>query len=162
MYPWVVFLHVLSALAFMLAHGSGAAVMFQVRAERDPARIHALLDLSNAVNRWVAISALLLLVFGILAGFMGGWWRQGWIWAALAVLVALSITMTTMGRFYLDRVRRAIGVATPADIKANVQPTLLPPDQLLVVLNSGRPWALGIIGLAGLAVITWLMILKPF
>jgi hypothetical protein len=60
MYPWVVFLHVLSALAFMLAHGSAAAVMFQVRAEREPARIHALLDLSQAVSRWVAITSLLL------------------------------------------------------------------------------------------------------
>jgi len=162
MYNWIVFLHILSALAFMLAHGTSAAVMIQVRQECEPARLHALLDLSNAVSRWVAISALLLVVFGVIAGFMGAWWRQGWIWAALVVLVALSITMTTMGRFYLDRVRHAIGVATPQDVKANVQPTRLPPDQLLAVLNSGRPMALAGIGLAGLAIITWLMVLKPF
>jgi len=162
MYNWIVFLHILSALAFMLAHGTSAAVMIQVRQEREPARLHALLDLSNAVSRWVAISALLLVVFGVIAGFMGAWWRQGWIWAALVVLVALSITMTTMGRFYLDRVRRAIGVATPQDVKANVQPARLPPDQLLAVLNSCRPMALAGIGLAGLAIITWLMVLKPF
>ena len=78
------------------------------------------------------------------------------------LLVGVSVAMTTMGRFYLDRVRRAIGVATPEDLKAHRQPTLLPPDQLLAVLNSGRPLALAGIGLAVLAIITWLMVLKPF
>jgi hypothetical protein len=162
MYSWIVFLHVLSVLAFMLAHGSAAGVMLQVRGERDPGRIHALLDLSQAVSPWVGITALLLLVFGVTAGFMGGWWRQGWIWTALALLIALSVTMTFMGRFYLDRVRRAIGVPSPEDVKAKVQPVALPPDQLLTVLRSGQPVALSVIGVVGLAVITWLMILKPF
>ena len=54
MYPWVVFLHVLSAFGFLLAHGASAAVMFKVRGEQDRARLHALLDLSNAVGLWMA------------------------------------------------------------------------------------------------------------
>jgi hypothetical protein len=29
MYPWIIFLHVLSAFAFFLAHGATAAVVFK-------------------------------------------------------------------------------------------------------------------------------------
>jgi len=162
MYNWVVLLHVLSALGFMLAHGASAAVMFQVRAEREPARLRALLDLTEGTGRWMAITLLLVVVFGIVAGFMGGWWRFGWIWVSLALLVALNFQMTFMGRFYFDRVRRALGIASPADVKAKVQPPALPPDELAAVIAAGRPGLVAALGLAGLAVITWLMILKPF
>jgi hypothetical protein len=48
MYPWVILAHVLSVLGFLLAHGATATVMFQVRREHDPQRLHALLDLSPA------------------------------------------------------------------------------------------------------------------
>ena len=162
MYTWIVFLHVLSVLSFLLAHGAVAAVMFRVRAEREPPRIHALLDLANAVSLSVAVTLLLLLIAGILAGFMGGWWGRGWIWTSLVLFIAISFVMSFMGRLYFDRVRRAIGVATREDQKKKIEPQALPQDQLVAVLNSGQPMALSVVGLGGLAVITWLMLFKPF
>jgi hypothetical protein len=162
MYTWIVFLHVLSVLSFLLAHGAAAAVMFRVRAEREPPRIHALLDLANAVSLSVTVTSSLLVIAGILAGFMGGWWGRGWIWTSLVLFIAISFVMSFMGRLYFDRVRRAIGVATREDQKKKIEPQALPPDQLVAVLNSGQPMALSVVGLGGLAVITWLMIFKPF
>ncbi len=56
-----------------------------------------------------------------------------------------------------------MGVATAEDQKKKkVQPAALPPDQLVAVLNSGQPMLLAGVGLGGLAVITWLMMSKPF
>jgi hypothetical protein len=163
MYRWIIFLHVLSAFAFFLAHGATAAAMFKVRGERDPARISALLDLSPAVGGAMALTLLFILVTGILAGFMGGWWSRGWIWAALVLLVAITFVMTFAGRFYFNRVRHAIGQATDDDQKKKIAPPpALPPDELAAVINSGRPMLLAIVGLGGLAVITWLMMFKPF
>lgn len=162
MYNWVVLLHVLSVLGFMLAHGASAAVMFQIRGEREPARLLALLGLTQAVGRWMAITLLLVLVLGVVAGFMQNWWRFGWIWASIVLLVIITVLMTLIGRQYFDRVRRALGVATPQDVKAKVTPRAVAPDELATVILSGRPMALAVVGLGGLAVITWLMMLKPF
>jgi MFS family permease len=163
MYAWLVLLHVLSTLGFLLAHGASAAVMLRLRAEREPARIHALLDLSRAVSGAVAITLLLILLTGIIGGFMGDWWGWGWIWVALVLLIAISVVMSFLGRLYFDRVRHAIGVPTDDDTKKKIAPPpALPPDQLVAVLNSGRPMLLAVVGLGGLAVITWLMMLKPF
>ena len=39
MYPWVVFVHVASILAFMLAHGVHMTAMWAMRREPDPERM---------------------------------------------------------------------------------------------------------------------------
>jgi hypothetical protein len=160
---WMKYLHVLSVLAFLMAHGASAAVMFRVRDEREPARLHALLDLSPAVSGAMAITLLLILITGIISGFVGSWWGHGWIWTSLVLLIAITFVMSFMGRLYFDRVRRAIGVATEEDKKKKIAaPPALPVDQLQAVINSGRPMVLAVVGLGGLAVITWLMVFKPF
>ena len=163
MYIWVVFLHVLAAFGFFLAHGASATVMLKVRGERDRARLHALLDLSNAAGGAMTVTLLLLLLAGIIAGFMGRWWGWGWIWVSLALLIAISLVMSFLGRLYLDRVRRAIGIATDDDRRKKLAPPPpASPEELAEVLASGRPMALAVIGIAGLAVIVWLMMFKPF
>ena len=47
-YQIVVFLHVVSVLGYLLAHGVSAAVSFALQKERDINRVRALLDLSAA------------------------------------------------------------------------------------------------------------------
>src|SRR6266511_2088162 len=47
LYPWLVFLHIGGAFLFVLAHGVSALVAFRLRAERDPGRMTALLELSS-------------------------------------------------------------------------------------------------------------------
>jgi cytochrome c biogenesis protein CcdA len=106
MYSWVVFLHVTSVLGFLLAHGNSAAVVIRLRGESEPARIQVLLDLSNAVSGLMSASALLLLLTGIVGAFMGDWWGRGWIWASLALLIAVGLVMSFLGRLYFERLRR--------------------------------------------------------
>jgi len=40
---------------------------------------------------------------------MGNWWRQGWIWAALIVFLAIWIVMNLRGTRKLYGIRWAIG-----------------------------------------------------
>jgi len=163
MYEWIVFLHVLSAFGFLLAHGASAAVMLKVRGEKEAARLHALLDLSNAVGLWMAYTLLAVLVTGIVLGFMGGWWRSGWIWVSLVLLIALSVVMSFLGRMYLERVRHAIGVPTYDDNKKKLAPPPpAGPEELARVLTGGRAVLLAVVGIGGLVVIVWLMMFKPF
>ncbi|MCC7359837.1 MAG: hypothetical protein IT317_10190 [Anaerolineales bacterium] len=163
MYPFLIFLHVLSIFGFLFAHGVSAAVMFKVRAEHEPARLHALLDLSQALSAAMGLTALLLFVTGLILGFMGQWWARGWIWLSLILFVALSVVMSVLGRPYLERIRAAIGIGTVEQQRQKTPPSpALPPDELAVVLASGRPMLVAAVGLGGLVIITWLMLYKPF
>jgi hypothetical protein len=156
MYTRVIFLHVLSVLGFLLSHGSASAVMFRLRTEREPARVGALLDLCGAVNGLTSVTTVLLLVAGVLGGFMGQWWGRGWIWTALALFVVIGVVMSFLGRIYFERVRRALAPA------ANDGPPATPAEPLAAALDSGRPVLVTGVGLGGLALITWLMMFKPF
>ena len=108
------------------------------------------------------IGFLLWFLGGILAGFSGNWWTTGtyWIWASLIIAIVLTGLMTPMGRFYLNRVRTALGV----DPKTGLHDTSVHVDGAAVdsAIASGQPALLAGIGVVGLLVLLWLMLAKPF
>src|SRR5919112_3916956 len=89
MYGLVVFLHVLGAFAFVAAHGVSMFAAFRLQGERDRSRQATLLELSQMGVGASYVGLLLLLVAGILAGFIGDHWGRGWIWGALGTLIAV-------------------------------------------------------------------------
>ncbi len=161
-YRWVVYLHVLGGLGFMLAHGVSVTVAFKLRHERDQARIRALLVLSTSSYNVMYIALLMLLGAGITAGFMGNWWGRGWIWTAIGLLLALVVGMGVYGTLYYHRVRKAVGL--PYFDNWRERPPVEPvgAEELDALLNSQRPVWLTVMGLGGLALIVWLMMFKPF
>lgn len=164
MYQWLIFTHVLGVFGFLLAHGASAAVAFKVRGERETARVRALLDLSRGAAAVGNASLLVLLAAGIAAGFMGGWWGSGWIWAALGLLVLISFAMNGVGSRPLTRVRQLLGETGPRRPKVDPKTSAaIPTDQqLAVALAAINPWLQTAIGGGGLALILWLMMFKPF
>jgi len=159
LYPWIVLVHVLAAFAFALAHGGSALVAFRIRREREPERIAALLDLSNWSLGMTYASVLVLVVAGVAAGIMGRWFGQAWIWAAIGVLVAVSVAMLAYAAPYYQRVRQALGQAGRA---RGPMPEPASAVELAALLDSRRPEGIAAIGGVGLALILWLMVLKPF
>ncbi len=154
-HSWLVLIHILGVFGFLLAHGVSVGVGFRLRSERDPVRIRALLELSNAY----------LLLGGILAGISGGWWTSGklWIWAAVLLLVAIAVGMYVVALPYFNNVRHAVGVATYDDAKKGLQPPEpAAPAQLEALLQSSAPIVTAVIGLGGILLIGWLMVMKPF
>jgi hypothetical protein len=164
MYQWLVFTHVLGVFGFLLAHGASAAVAFKVRGESDVARVRALLELSRGASAVGNVSLLVLLAAGIAAGFVGGWWGEGWIWAALCLLVLISFAMTVVGSRPLGRVRTLLGETGRRGTKLdpNTSPAIPTDHQLASALAAVKPWVLTAIGGGGLAAILWLMMFKPF
>jgi len=159
LYPYLVLVHVLGAFGFALAHGGSALTAFRIRAEREPQRIAALLDLSAWTLGLSYASLLVLLAAGIAAGVMGGWFGQAWIWTALGVLVAVTVAMLAYAAPYYQRVRQAIGQVGRARGPA---PAPVSAAELAALLDSRRPEGIAAIGSAGLLLILWLMVLKPF
>jgi len=161
LYPWIVFLHVLGAFGFVLGHGASAFVSVTLRNERSTDRVAALLNLSSVSLGMTYGSLLLLIVAGVIGGFLGDWWGEGWIWAAIGVLLVVLISMYAIAMPYYIRVREAAGIRsarTPDDAPA---PTAAP-EALATLLTSSRPMVIMAIGSIGLAIIIWLMVVKPF
>jgi len=162
MYNWLVYLHVAGTLGFMMAHGASASAAFALRRERNIERVRALLELSANSYGLMYLSLLVLLVSGVVAGFVGQWWGWGWIWAALALLVAISVGMTVFGSNIYGQARKAVGMPYFENWKS--QPPIEPAsaEAIDALLAKGNPIVLTVIGLGGLLVILWLMIFKPF
>lgn len=160
-YPWIVFVHVLAAFGFVLAHGASAFVSFRLRGEQDAQRIALLLDLSRWSTPIAYGSLLVLVVFGVIAGVAGQMFGRLWIWAAIAVLVAVTVAMLAVASPFYERVRVAVGMPSRGHERGPA-PEPVGPAELAALLDSRRPEALAAIGGIGLAVLIWLMIFKPF
>ena len=159
--PWLKFLHVAAGFAFAMAHGVSAFTTFKLRGERDTARVTALLDLSRYALPATDIAILVLLITGIVAGFVGNDWGHAWIWVSIGVLVFLFAYMSLRGLKHHDTIRHALGVAGFYDKKGAPLPEP-DPAALAVALDSPRAVELVAVGGIGLAVLLWLMVVKPF
>jgi hypothetical protein len=162
---WVIFMHVLAVLGFVLFHGASAVVAFKLRGETEIPRIRALLDLSAASLGAMYGFFVLFLLAGIAAGFMGGWWTSGrlWIWASVLLLIGIVVAMYAGPTRYYAAVRNAVGQITPQQEKKGLPPPEpLGPAELTRLLASPMPIVAAVVGFGGLALILWLMLFKPF
>jgi len=162
LYPWLVLTHVIAAFGFALSHGVSVYASFAIRRQRDPERIRALLELSSMAIGGFYLSLTVLLIAGIAAGIVGNWFGRGWIWAAIGVLIAVTVAMYAMASRYYAQIRSAVGLASMNDKKGEPPPAQIGPDELVALLDTWRPEALAAIGFIGLVLILWLMVLKPF
>lgn len=111
MYSLIKFIHVASVFMFLLSHGASANDAFQLKNERTPDRIRALLDLSAWSFIGMGIGFLLLLITGIIDAFdpvrVG---HNGWIWLSVGLLLAITVSRSFLGSAFYTKVRAAVGV----------------------------------------------------
>jgi hypothetical protein len=162
--PWFVFIHVAAAFAFIAAHGISMGVFFKLRRERDRAKLTTLLEFSGYSMTTLYIAFLILLIGGIVAGIVGGWWTNGqlWLWASLGLLVVIVGLMYGLMTTHYGKTRQALGIPTMNDQKKGIVPEPASDAELDSLLSSSRPTIGAVIGIAGLFVIIWLMVVKPF
>ncbi len=154
MYQWMVFVHLVGVLAFLATHGVSMGVLFRLRRERDPAKVNELMALSVASIRAFYVSFGILLAGGITAAFLGHLWNQTWLWAAIGILVVVTLAMYGMASPYYRRIRfvsRAMAGGSEA----------VTAEQFDQILSSGRQNTIAAIGAVGLLAIVYLMVMKP-
>ncbi len=164
MYNWMVYLHVLATLSFLIVHGVSSVVAWRLKSQRDPATARAWLEI-NANGAVIAVfygSLLVLLIGGIIAGFMGDWWGQGWIWLSLALLIGIIVGMFYIGTRHYGRLRQALGMPWFDGRKEHPASEPAPIEEIHALLAGSPALALTVIGFGGIAVILWLMMFKPF
>lgn len=161
LYPWVVIAHVFFVIIALGAHGTSAFAMFQAKRETDRDRLAAVLDLSGSSLIIATVGLVLALLLGIIAAIMGGHFSRLWPWAAIGVVVVLFATMTPIGVNPMSNVRKALGLPSRADKKGET-PRPGSDAEVRAAQDALRPELLTTIGIVALAVLVWLMELKPF
>jgi predicted integral membrane protein DUF2269 len=162
MYRWVIFIHILSTLAFFMAHGASAVMAFRLRRERQLERIRAILDLSNAAVPVTYVSVIVLLLSGIAAGIMRSLFSTGWIWASLILMGMLFGLMYYYVFKHYAPIRKAVGL--PYRDRSGDQPAREPASEaeIAAVVQASNPVLLSVVSFGLVAVILWLMMFRPF
>ena len=159
---WLVFLHILSAITFFLAHGTSAAMAFQVRKETDFNRIRALLDLSLSTLIVMGVSFLILGLTGLILPFMIHIWNKVYIWLSIVLMLFVLIYMAMFNENHYKQLRRLVGLPY---MKGNKQMPAEPPsspEEVAELLKKTNPTTLAVVGYVIPAIVLWLMVFKPF
>lgn len=101
-------------------------------------------------------------ITGVILTIMGRWWMMGWIWVSLALFAAAGFVMGKYAAAYMNGVRKAMGIASPRELKKGARHMPAPYEKLVEVVESGRPRLVATATLGRLAMIVALMMLKPF
>jgi hypothetical protein len=147
LYLWLKFLHIVGLGVFLLAHGISAGASLVIRQQAAAAARGAILQLSLRANFIAFPGLLVVLVTGVWMGFLQSWWRMGWIWAAIVVLVISIAAMSFLSVPY-HRSREVLGPDQTAELDTR--------------LKRARPIELAGIGTVALLILFFLMVFKPF
>jgi len=158
MYQWIVFLHVTAIFVFLVQHAVEIFVTFRLRQQQEPEGVFATYAfMLNNNTRNLRITYSLIILTGGIAGFMAPWWKQGWMWTALGMMIVIWIVMGRIGPIYLTAVDTITNQAMQdkADLSAL--------DKFRSDLKARRePEVMAVTSVIGLLIILWLMMFKPF
>ena len=160
MYRWLVFLHVLCAFAFVMAHGVSVSVYFMLRNERNVERVKILLAISRASLNYAFISLALILITGIITGIMGQWWGQWWIRVAVLLIFIIWGAMAGIGTRVMNELRIGLGMVSSYNQPPRAE--MLSAEQMDALLKKINPALLTLVGFGAIAIWVYLMYFKPF
>ena len=154
-YVWLKYLHVSAAIVFVGVHGASMVVFYVIRGERDRKRIQDLLAFSAKTVIPMYVSMGLVVVTGILVGRKVAAFDRGWGWWSIVLLAVISILMWFIAKPIHRKVKDA----------CELRPSGVPrvsDEELSRVLRTPQTHLVTAIGVAGLAGLLYLMMLKPF
>ncbi|MCL5429831.1 MAG: hypothetical protein M1347_08570 [Chloroflexi bacterium] len=162
LYTWLKYIHVLAGFMFLLGHGASVFVAYELKKTKDLERMKTLMDVSAAGWPAMMLSLLVLLLAGIITGFMGGWWGALWIWVSLVLLAAITGWMFSLGGKVYHPLRKMLGMEYMIQGKPQTVDKQRPQKEILDFVAATHPHTMTLIGLGGYALMIWLMIFKPF
>jgi len=159
---WLVFVHVLAAITFFLAHGTSAAMAFQVRKETDFARIRAMLDLSWSTMVLMGVSFLVMGLTGVILTSMIHIWNRGYIWLSIVLMLFVFIYMAMFNENHYKQLRRLVGLPYMKGSKQLPAEPASSSEEVAALIQKTSPMGLVLAGYVIPAIVLWLMIFKPF
>lgn len=148
--------HILSVVAFLACHGASMFALFRIRSlGTDRTKIADTIAFSGSTSKPMYISLIAVVVAGFGTAIFGTFGlNDTWTWAALVVLIITTGLMTAIAKPYFKKVSAA----------CELRPSGVPrvsDEELRELVRSRASALIMVIGIGGLAVIIWLMVLKP-
>ena len=159
---WLIFIHVLSAITFFLAHGTSAAMTFQLRKERNLDRIRAMLDLSATTIMVLFISFLIMGLTGLIMPFLLKIWNQGWVWLSIVLMVYVLLHMALRNDKTYSTLRKLVGLPYRQKNKDHPAEPPASEEEIFAHIRKLSPYELTMVGYVIPAFVLWLMVFKPF
>lgn len=159
---WLVFIHVLSAITFFLAHGAAAAMVFKVRSETDFARIRAMLDLSVSTFQIYMLSFTVMGLTGLTMPFLIHIWNKAWIWLSIVLILFVAVWMGLVNEKQIKQLRRLVGLPYMQGFNEFPPEPPASSEEVAAFLKTINPTSWVVVGYGIPAVVLWLMIFKPF
>ena len=159
---WLVFLHVLSAIMFFLAHGAAAAMVFKIRSETDFTRIRAMLDLAVSTFQAYMLSFLIMGLTGLIMPFMIHIWNKVYIWLSIVLILFVAVWMGLVNEKQIKQLRRLVGLPYMKGNKEYPAEPPSSPDEVAALLKKINPTQWAMVGYGIPVIVLWLMIFKPF
>ena len=156
MYIWIVYVHIVVIFVFLIQHAAEIWVAFKLRGQ--PEGIFATYGFMPSNNvRNLRITYSLIILTGITAGFTSTWWRQGWLLAALAMMLVIWFVMKRVSNIYL------YAVDAIAERALNNREDASAIDKFKSELKARRePEILSVTSALGGLIILSLMMFEPF
>lgn len=162
LFPWILFLHLLSGFTFFLTHGTSVAMAFKIRSETNFERIRAMLDLSASTIMIMLLSFLVMGLTGLSMPFILKIWNKGWVWTSIVLMVIVVVQMGFMNEKRYKHLRKLVGL--PYMVGSKELPAEEPASQEEVEaqLNKLKIGELVGVGYVIPMIVLWLMVFKPF
>ena len=159
---WLVFIHVLSVITFFLAHGTSAAMAFQLRKEKSIERIQAMLDLSSTTFMLLFVSYLIMGITGLVMVFLIKIWNQVWVWLSVALMVYVFMHMALRNEKTYYLLRKLVGL--PYRHKNKEYPAEAPAseEEIIAHIRKISVYEMIAVGFVIPAFVLWMMVFKPF
>jgi hypothetical protein len=159
---WLIFMHVLGAIAFFLLHGTSAAMAFRIRKETDLARIRAMLDLSMSTVMPMAVAFGVMGITGLILPFVVHLWDRVYIWLSIVLLVGTFVYMGVFNESHYKQLRRLVGLPYMKGNKEYPAEPPSSPEEVAAFIKNTSVVGLVITGNVVPAFVLWMMIFKPF
>jgi hypothetical protein len=155
-FNWWKLLHLVGIFSFLICHGVSIFVLYRIRnVQLDRVKIAELISFSGQTTMPMYVSLLVLIVGGVGAGLTIEAFSKLWLWASIAILLITVGLMAAVASPYFKQITAACEVR-PSGVPRKAD------EELDALLHSRTASLITAIGSAGLAVILYLMIFKPW
>jgi uncharacterized membrane protein len=120
LYPYTLLLHIVGVIGLFIALSLELAVVSRLQAAKTTTQVHEWLTLSRVIDLVLPVSAVFILISGLVLIFSGWGWGHAWIELSLGLLVLLGI----LGPVINGPRMKAIHVAAQAAPVGEIPPAL--------------------------------------
>lgn len=127
LYPYALLLHIVGVIGLFIALSLEIAIVSRLRAAKATTQVHEWLTFSHVTDLVLPISAVFILISGLVLTFSAWGWGHAWIDLSLGLLVLLGILGPVINGPRLKAIRMAAQAAPEGEISPALREAIANP-----------------------------------